>query len=248
MNFKSDDKILDMEAYSKPEVKKLPNDLKIIKSARVKYKVRDVKRTMAIFKSLINNHQGYVSNLKFNNNLYEKENTFTVKIPAEHFDVILDSISKQVEFIDYEEVSTKDVSEEYVDLSKRLKTKMEVRERYEAILRKQAKTVEDILAVEEKLRQIQEEIESAQGRITYLNNKVAFSTIQISLYETVTYKEEPESYEKGLLSKIKEGFVYGWNMLEIIVVSIVYIWPFVLLLLVFILLRKKILKLIFRKY
>ena len=80
----------------------------------------------------------------------------------------MDSINNSVEFIDYENITTKDVTEEYIDLESRLNTKLEVKQRYESILRKQAKTVKDILATEEKLQIIQEEIESVQGRLKYL--------------------------------------------------------------------------------
>lgn len=238
--------IVNFEVEQKSKLQALPKDLKIIKSARVKYKVNSVKSSTHVFKSLITNYQGYVSDLKFQNDSYRKENTFTIKIPAEHFDTIIDSIGKQVEFIDFEEVSTKDVSEEYIDISKRLKTKIEVRDRYETILRKKAQTVEDIVKVEEKLRRIQEEIESAQGRLNYFNNKIAYSTIHISLYETVTYKETPETYEKGFVSKAKLGLNFGWNLIETLFVSLIYVWPFVLLVILFIVLRKKRIRRLFK--
>jgi len=45
---------------------------------------------------------------------------------------------------DYIKINTQDVSEEYVDLETRLKTKKEVEARYIEILRSKAKTLEDI--------------------------------------------------------------------------------------------------------
>ncbi|MBQ0740603.1 DUF4349 domain-containing protein, partial [Aquimarina celericrescens] len=89
-----------------------------------------------------------------------------------NFDIVLDSICKTAEFVDFKNISTIDVTEEYVDITSRLKTKVEVKQRYETILRTKAKTVEDILMAEEKLSKLQEEIESAQGRLKYLGSKV----------------------------------------------------------------------------
>lgn len=90
-------------------------------------------------KELAKTYEGYISDLYFKNNSYTIENRFTVKIPKEYFDVFLDSIRNQIEFIDYENITTRDVTEEYFDAESRLKTKSEVKERYEEILRKKAK-------------------------------------------------------------------------------------------------------------
>lgn len=224
----------------KPE---FSNDLKIIKSAIARYKVKNVKRSTQQIKAIAGKMDAYISDLRFQNNLYSKENRFTIKVPAQHFDVLMDSINTVVEFVEYENITTKDVTEEYIDIETRLKTKLEVKQRYEEILRKNAKTVKDILATEEKLRVIQEEIESAQGRLKYLSNKVAYSTIQVDLYETVEYKEEPVSYTKTFWDKTKDGFIFGWHIIENIILGIIHIWPIVIgigLLVWFI--RKKLIK------
>ena len=116
---------------------------------------------------------------------------------------------------------------------------MEVKERLEAVLRKNAKTVKDILATENELRVIQEEIEAAQGKIKYMSNRVAFSTIQVEIYETITYKEEPVSYEKGFLAKAKEGLLAGWSFIQNIAIGMLYIWPIILLLIMGIIFYKR---------
>ena len=207
----------------------LKQDLKIIKSANVRYQVLDVKKSTSDIKQMANFYGAYISELRFENDLHRKENRFTIKIPHLHFDSLMDSINKVAEFVEFENISTKDVTEEYVDIETRLKTKLEVKSRYESILRKNAKTVEDILATEDKLRVIQEEIESAQGRLKYLTSKVSFSTIQIDLYETVVFKEEPLVYEKTFWSKTKGALFFGLNLLESILIGIIYVWPLLII-------------------
>ncbi|MEL6811512.1 MAG: DUF4349 domain-containing protein [Bacteroidota bacterium] len=217
-----------------------PKDLKIIKSAEARYKVENVKEATRKIKGVAQKYNAYISDLRFNNNLYKLENRFTVKVPQQHFDALMDSIAGVVSFVEYENITTKDVTEEYIDLESRLKTKLEVKARYEEVLRKNAKTVKDILATEEKLRVIQEEIESAQGRLKYLTNKVAFSTIVIDLYETVEYTPEPSSYEKSFGDKSKNGFSFGWNMIESGILFLIHIWPLLLFgTLLFFFLRRK---------
>lgn len=205
------------------------DQLKIIKSAQVKYKVSDVKKATRLIKRLAHNHNAYIANLNFENNTYEKENKFTIKVPKQHFELLMDSIVTYAEFIDYENITSKDVTEEYIDAQTRLETKIVIKNRYEDILRKKSKTVEDLLNVEEKLRVIQEEIEATKGKLNYLNNRVSFSTIQISLYETVDYKEKPVVYKQTFTTKLKNSFSFGLNFLEKLLLGIIHIWPIIVL-------------------
>ncbi|WP_299334837.1 DUF4349 domain-containing protein [uncultured Psychroserpens sp.] len=224
-------------------ISQVPADLKIIKSANARYKVENVKTATRKIKRIAQSYGAYISDLRFENNLYQKENRFTIKIPQQYFDTMMDSIGFMVEFVEYENITTKDVTEEYIDIQTRLETKKEVKARYEMILRKNAITVEDILTTEDKLRIIQEEIESAQGRLKYLTNKVSYSTIQIDLYETVAYKEEPESYSKTFFAKGKEGLTYGWHIIESLILALIYVWPLVIIgTVLFFVIRKKIRK------
>ncbi|WP_298759028.1 DUF4349 domain-containing protein [uncultured Psychroserpens sp.] len=235
--YDGDDKAL----KSQVGMNQVPADLKIIKSANARYKVKDVKTTTRKIKHIAQKYGAYISDLRFENNLYQKENRFTIKIPQQYFDVMMDSIGFMVEFVEYENITTKDVTEEYIDIHTRLETKKEVKTRYESILRKNAITVEDILATEDKLRIIQEEIESAQGRLKYLTNKVSYSTIQIDLYETVEYTEEPESYSKTFFAKGKEGLNNGWTIIESFILGLIYVWPLVIIgVIVFFVVKKKI--------
>ncbi len=209
----------------KTDQSNIPLNLKIIKSANARYKVKNVKEATYKIKAIAQKHGAYISDLRFQNDLYKKENRFTIKVPQKYFDIVMDSVNAVVDFVEYENITTKDVTEEYIDLETRLKTKLEVKARYESILRKNAKTVEDILKTEDKLRIIQEEIESAQGRLKYLTNKVSFSTIQIDLYESVDYVEEPENYTKTFLDKSKEGVSNGWFFIEAFIIVLINIWP-----------------------
>ncbi len=224
-------------------ISKTPVQLKIIKSASARYKVKDVKKATEQVKAMALKYDGYISDLRFENNLYEKQNRFTIKVPNVHFDSLLDSIAGVAIFTEYENITTQDVTEEYLDLESRLATKIEVKARYEAILRKNAKTVEDILATEEKLRILQEEIEATQGRLKYLSNKVSYSTVQVDLYEAVAYKAEPESYTKNFFDKAGNGFSFGWELIEAIVLGLIHIWPLLIVItLVVFFLRRRLLK------
>ena len=89
------------------------------------------------------------------------------------------------------------MTEEFIDIEQRLKNKKEVQRRYIEILQNKAKTVEDVLAAEDKIRIIQEEIESREGRLRYLKDNIALSTINIEMYQELEQGEAEIVYEKG---------------------------------------------------
>ena len=173
---------------------------------------------------------GYISELRYDKNYNEKQNRFTIKIPKENFDIMLDGIQKFAEETDFVNISTTDVTEKYLDAQSRLQNKLEVKERLETVLRKNARTVKDILATENELRVIQEEIEAAQGKIKYMSSRVAYSTIQVEIYETIAFKEKPVAYGKGFAAKAKEGLSAGWDFIKNIAIALLYVWPILILL------------------
>ncbi len=77
-----------------------------------------------------------------------------------------------------EKVTGQDVTEEYVDLEARIRAQRAVEEQYMAVL-KEAKTIPDILAVQQKLGEVRTEIERAEGRRRYLESQTSLSTITV---------------------------------------------------------------------
>ena len=72
---------------------------------------------------------------------------------------------------------------------------------------------------------------------------MAFSTIQIDLYESVEYVEEPEAYTKTFLDETKQGLANGWCFIESFVIVLVNIWPLLIIgLIIFFWLKKRLKK------
>ena len=223
-----------------------PGDLKmevermIIKTAEIRFQVEDLKTSTKKIEEITAQFGGLVSSMNQTNSDYSLENFITIRMPADKFDVFMEQIGKESIYTNYTRINSEDVTEEYQDISTRLKTKKEVRDRYIDILRNKAKTVEDILAAEEKIRVIQEEIESVEGRLKFLNDKTALSTINIAIYQEVDYVKPPQVFRKPFFTKLKEGFVNGWVLIQQIIVGLVTIWPILLILALLYFFRKRI--------
>ncbi len=199
---------------------------KIIRNATIRMKVNNIEDASRLARNYALQYAGYISDERMENNSYSKENRFTVRVPQQYFDVLMDSISSLSIEIDSKNVSTIDVTEEYVDIESRLNTKREVKERYESILRAKAKTVEEVLNAEEKIRILQEEIEVAEGRLRYLTSNVSYSTIQVDVYEIIEEVEiKKESEFLQFFDDIKGGLRFGLYFIELVIVGLFHIWP-----------------------
>ena len=123
-------------------------------------------------------------------------------------------------------ISTEDVTGEVVDTKARIEAKKEVRARYIELLR-QAKNMKDILEVQDEINGIQEDIESASGRVNYLTHAAAYSTINLKYYQFlngVTSKD----VEPGFLTNVSEAFKTGSSVITNLILFFISIWPVVI--------------------
>lgn len=220
-----------------------PSDImskrKIIRTGDVKFKVNSLEKSTKIIQALTQKCNGFIASMNQNNSNYLASNVLSVRVPIDQFDYFLFQMKEEALYADYIRVNAKDVTEEFIDIEQRLKNKKEVQRRYIEILQNKAKTVEDVLAAEEKIRVIQEEIESREGRLRYLKDNIALSTIDIEMYQEIEQVEAAVVYEKGFLAKAKDGFVNGWNFILELLVGLINIWPVLLIVSLLIVFRKR---------
>ena len=195
---------------------------KLIRNARIGFQSDDLEKTSERLMKLTKHYEGYVSTDESNNNYGQSKHNLTVRIPSKNFDIFLKGVGEGVDEFDYKNISTDDVTTEYLDVTARIKTKKELETRYLEILNK-ANSVKDMLEIERELNNVRGEIESAQGRLKYLKNQVSYSTFYIEYYKEVPYQGDSFAERMG------EGFGNGWDNLLMFFVGIVNLWPFLIL-------------------
>jgi hypothetical protein len=104
--------------------------------------------------------------------------TIVFRVPIGSFDEALTSVRALGTRVSNEKVTGQDVTEEYVDLEARVRAQRAVEQQYLSVLR-EAKTIPDILAVQQKLGEARTEIERAEGRRRFLENQTSLSTITV---------------------------------------------------------------------
>ena len=218
-------KSIELDKVQNPQTKTSQPDVKVIKNATLSMEVDDVLIATRLARDYARQYEGYVSDERMNTSTNRKKNRFVIRIPQVHFDTLLDSITTISKVMETKNITTVDVTEKYIDIQSRLKTKKEVKERYESILRGKAKTVDEVLLAEEKIRILQEEIEAAEGKIRYMSNKISFSTIQVDMYQVLPVKPRPKKEGPSFLSEIKESLHFGLSIVKGFVLMLFHIWP-----------------------
>ena len=196
-------------------------DRKILRIVNTRFQTEDLNATTTYLEELTKEFNGYVIRMNYAN----LNNRIEVSIPSENLDAFMDGLKTRSINTDYTRINAQDVTEEFHDISTRLKTKKEVQRRYVDILRNRAQTVDEVLNAEEKIRIIQEEIESIQGRLRFISTRAAMSQVHIEVYQEIPLVEKQDHYVHSFFSKIKSSFLNGWEWIQALIIGIVAIWP-----------------------
>lgn len=199
------------------------NVAKMMKEGSMGCEVDEYADGLAKIKAIIAKYQGYIGSENEVKESYRIYNDLVIRVSGENFEKLMDEISKVAKNVDYKRVTATDVSEEYFDLETRIKTKKEVEKRYVEFLSR-AKNIDEVLKVENELRVIREEIEVREGRLKFLQDRVAYSTLNLNIYENYDYSGSV-SKKPGFFNKIGEGLVAGWRGILNFLVMLTYLWP-----------------------
>ena len=203
-------------------------DKKIIKTAYISIEVENYLDERKLIDTSLKECNAYIVNENLQNTESQISNSINIKVPANQFDNLLDKLSKIAKKVDYQNIETKDVTEEYIDIETRLANSRKVEQTYLRLLRR-TNTIEDILKIEQKLSEIRTDIESTEGRLKYLNHQVSFSTISLNVYQNLEYKYNPENTQ-SFFQRLKRSISMGWNGIVTFFLFLIRLWPLWILL------------------
>jgi len=203
-------------------------DKKIIKTAYISIEVENYLDERKLIDTSLKECNAYIVNENLQNTESQISNSINIKVPANQFDNLLDKLSKIAKKVDYQNIETKDVTEEYIDIETRLANSRKVEQTYLRLLRR-TNTIEDILKIEQKLSEIRTDIESTEGRLKYLNHQVSFSTISLNVYQNLEYKYNPEN-TPSFFQRLKRSISMGWNGIVTFFLFLIRLWPLWILL------------------
>ena len=202
-------------------------DKRIIKTATLNLEIKDYNTYNFSLREKIKQTGGYVAQEQQTQSDYKIENSITIKVPVDQFDNAVNLITVSVKELNEKKIASQDVTTEVVDTKSRLEAKKQVRLKYLDLL-KQAKNMEEILSVQSEINRIQEEIESAAGRIEFLSHSSSFSTIHLTFYQVLN-AAAIDGDKPSFAMRFTNAFQFGWNWIGELSIGIVSIWPLLLL-------------------
>jgi Domain of unknown function (DUF4349) len=148
----------------------------------------------------------------------------TFRVPVDAFEPVLREL-KGLGTYRGEQSSTEDVTTQYVDLNGQLAA-WRAQERVYLRLLDRARSVTDVIAVQNQLQQVQSNIERLQGQLDHLEDQSSFSTIVLRLTEPGAAAGEPT----GRLARAWATAVNGLGvMAAATLVGVVWLTPLVVL-------------------
>jgi hypothetical protein len=150
----------------------------------------------------------------------------TFRVPVDAFEPVLRQL-KDLGTYRGERSSTEDVTNQYVDLNAQLAA-WRAQERVYLRLLDRAKSIADVIAVQNQLQQVQSNIERLQGQVNHLEDQSSFSTIVLQLTEPGA--GGPAGQPTGRLARAWATAVNGLGvMAAAVLIAVIWVTPVVLL-------------------
>lgn len=174
----------DLDSYdsAKLESEELINDnegSKIQKNGSVSILVESIDDSVDGMKIINGTYLGQITNIYDYGQGNDRVVQITVKVPVESFEAYYNELRELDGEVTYANVSTTDVTEEYIDITSRLTNLRNTEAQLNKVLEK-AESVEDILAVQRELNTVRGDIESYEQRKRYFDSQTDYSYMSIT--------------------------------------------------------------------
>lgn len=204
------------------------NISKIQITSYLSFETKDLDATSNKVLEVIKEFNGVIINTNVStygeNNQY-RDSSLEVRIPVDEYESFIEKIEGVATLTNYS-TSKNDVTKSYIDTDTRIKTLETEEERLNELLKK-AETVSDIVVIEDKLSEVRSNIESLKSQRDYLDTITDNATITININQVTEYTSNV-SFIDRIGYALTNSFTNFVNVLEDVVIFVVYAIPFIL--------------------
>ena len=152
-------------------------DRQVIRTANLSLETKQYDEALALVRGAAAESGGYIEHTASYADSGARSTSFTCRIPAAAYAEFLEAV-RAAGSVQYAEEGTKDATNEYVDLEARLKSLRTQETRLLALL-EESGSLEELLAVQEKLTAVQYEIERYTGEMKALENSIEYAAVSV---------------------------------------------------------------------
>jgi hypothetical protein len=227
---------------------------KFIRTANVKFKVKNVPKSTYVIEDATTKFGGYVTYTNLQSNISEKEETkvspdsslvttkytvqndITIRVPNRQLDTVIKCIAKQIDFLDYRVIKQDDVTLQLFSNQMAQDRSDTSENRIAKAIDNKGKKLNDIVDAEDHLNDKKEQNDNKKLENLSMKDKISMSTITLQIYQPETIKQEMVANEKSINAyrpniglQIWDSLKTGWFMLEAIIAFVVQLWGLVLI-------------------
>ncbi len=184
---------------------------KIVKTVNLTVETKEYEQYISAIRSDVAASGGYVETSSLNDS-YSGRNSryasFVFRIPADKLDEFLQKAGEKGK-ITFQKEDQLNVTLEYVDIQSRIKAYTTERDTLLELLKK-ADDLKDVISVQERLSDVNYQIENYTSQLRVLENRVSYSTVSLDLYEVERVTED----ETSLSGEIKNALAENWSNLK----------------------------------
>ena len=175
---------------------------KLIVTVDIRINSKDVEKSYKSIEEKIKEYNGYFDNIESSKNRYY----LTVRIPKENLYSFINFV-EETENIENKNINTQDVTDTYYDSENRIKNREVLLEKLRNYLR-EARSIDEILKVEDRINTLTYEIETMKGNFENLKSSIDYSKITLNISNREAMKSNTNIYNKylNLISFLKEFF------------------------------------------
>ncbi|MGN7989133.1 DUF4349 domain-containing protein [Pedobacter sp. 22226] len=219
---------------------------KIIKTADMRFRVKDVQQTKEQLSKTIKAEGGTVAEFSIESTIQEtdkiKQSTdslkeitsyrtqgyLVAKVPSDKLDEFTNTIAKMAVFVDNQSMKMDDQSIAYLANKLKAQNRVDAIEKINKVATKKSANVESSLYIKDDY--VDKKIENMQ-----IDSRVKFSTITLNFYQDNTVKtmivanDNLYDYRPAFINRLWLGIVNGWTIFKEIIIAVSNLWMLILI-------------------
>jgi hypothetical protein len=229
---------------------RLDSTHRFIRTAEMRFRVKDVAYTSYRIEDLATRFKGYVADTKLTSQLQSNiekpvsadsslqtmrfivTNAIVLRIPVENLDTTLKSLVQFIDYLDYRNINTNDITLDLLANKLAQARIAKFNQRLAYSVDNKTNKLTDAQSAEESMLNQQANSDNALIENLRKDDQVKYSTITLNIYQPETIRQQLiarekniDEYEPGLGSKLCASLSSGWHGLQIIILGIVTLWP-----------------------
>jgi len=230
-------------------VKKLTDKRKLIRTADLKFKVKNVAKSTTLIENTANKFGGLVTKSDLQSTVFERnetqfsrdstlvttkysvENNMTIRVPNAQLDTVVKAIAAEIDFLDVRVIKADDVSLQLLSNQLVQNRNSEQHQRLANAIDAKGKKLNQIVTAEDALAGKNENYDNAKLNNLALKDQIAYSTVTLKIYQ-------PEMMRKELVASLVtprpniglqlfNSLQTGWYILEGILAFVVQLWSLI---------------------